>query len=59
MPASARPGAPSNVPIAVIGDHADLTYAYDYLGDGIETLAKVAAGKGFGEKLARPPRSRW
>jgi len=39
------------MPIAVIGDHADLTYAYDYLGDDISALADVAAGKGFGEKL--------
>src|SRR3569832_268593 len=40
-----------NMPIAVIGDRADLTYAYDYLGDDISVLADVAAGKGFGEKL--------
>jgi NADH-quinone oxidoreductase subunit G len=39
------------MPIAVIGDHADLTYGYDYLGDDISVLAKVAAGEGFGEKL--------
>jgi NADH-quinone oxidoreductase subunit G len=39
------------MPIAVIGDHADLTYAYDYLGDDISVLAKVANGEGFGEKL--------
>ncbi len=38
-------------PIAVIGDSADLTYAYEYLGDGFEALLDVAAGKGFGEKL--------
>jgi len=38
-------------PIAVIGDNADLTYAYEYLGDGFEALLDVAAGKGFGEKL--------
>jgi NADH-quinone oxidoreductase subunit G len=37
--------------IAVIGDHADLTYPYDYLGNDIADLAKVAAGEGFGEKL--------
>ena len=40
-----------STPIAVIGDHADLTYPYDYLGDDISVLAEVAAGKGFGEKL--------
>jgi NADH-quinone oxidoreductase subunit G len=39
------------VPVAVIGDHADLTYKYDWLGDDISALAKVAAGEGFGEKL--------
>jgi NADH-quinone oxidoreductase subunit G len=39
------------IPVAVIGDHADLTYAYDYLGDDISVLAKVANGEGFGETL--------
>ena len=32
-------------PIALIGEKADLTYGYDYLGAGPETLADVAAGK--------------
>jgi NADH-quinone oxidoreductase subunit G len=41
------------LPIAVIGDHADLTYDYEYLGNGFSTLADLAAGKGsFAEKLA-------
>jgi NADH-quinone oxidoreductase subunit G len=40
-----------SVPVAVIGEHADLTYSYDWLGDDISVLAKVAAGEGFGEKL--------
>jgi NADH-quinone oxidoreductase subunit G len=40
-----------SVPIAVIGDHAELTYGYDYLGDDISALAKVANGEGFGETL--------
>ncbi|MGN6571726.1 MAG: NADH-quinone oxidoreductase subunit NuoG [Pseudolabrys sp.] len=40
-----------NTPIAVIGDHADLTYDYEYLGNDIADLAKVAGGQGFGEKL--------
>ncbi len=31
--------------IGVIGDKADLTYAYDYLGAGSDTLADLAAGK--------------
>jgi NADH-quinone oxidoreductase subunit G len=39
------------VPVAVIGEHADLTYKYEWLGDDISALAKVAAGEGFGEKL--------
>ncbi|MEQ1768516.1 MAG: NADH-quinone oxidoreductase subunit NuoG [Devosia sp.] len=39
------------IPIAVIGEPADLTYSYEYLGDDISVLAKVAAGQGFGEKL--------
>src|SRR5882724_7470144 len=32
-------------PIAVIGERADLTYDYDYLGAGPKTLADLAAGK--------------
>jgi NADH-quinone oxidoreductase subunit G len=39
------------IPIAVIGDHADLTYPYEYLGNDLADLAKVANGEGFGEKL--------
>jgi NADH-quinone oxidoreductase subunit G len=31
-------------PIALIGEKADLTYPYEYLGAGPETLAEVAAG---------------
>ena len=39
-------------PIALIGERADLTYAYDYLGAGPETLADLAAGKvSFAETL--------
>ena len=33
-----------HIPIAVIGESVDLTYAYDYLGAGPETLAKIADG---------------
>jgi NADH-quinone oxidoreductase subunit G len=41
-----------NVKIAVIGEVADLTYAYDYLGAGPETLADVVSGKhSFAEVL--------
>jgi NADH-quinone oxidoreductase subunit G len=43
-----------NTPIALIGEQADLTYAYQYLGAGIETLAELAAGKGsFAETWAK------
>ena len=39
-------------PVALIGEKVDLTYPYDYLGAGPETLAEVAAGKhGFAEML--------
>jgi NADH-quinone oxidoreductase subunit G len=34
-----------NLPIGVIGEKADLTYDYDYLGAGAETLADLAAGR--------------
>ncbi|MBI4047956.1 MAG: molybdopterin-dependent oxidoreductase, partial [Devosia nanyangense] len=41
-------------PIAVIGEQADLTYPYEYLGEGFETLADLAAGKGaFAEVLKK------
>jgi NADH-quinone oxidoreductase subunit G len=43
-------------PIGVIGERADLTYDYQYLGAGLETLAEVANGKGFGEVLAQAKR---
>lgn len=40
------------LPIGVIGERADLTYDYDYLGAGPETLADLLAGRhGFAEKL--------
>ena len=32
------------IPVGLIGTEADLTYAYDYLGGGPETLAKIADG---------------
>jgi NADH-quinone oxidoreductase subunit G len=32
------------IPIGLIGDEVDLTYPYDYLGAGPETLAKIADG---------------
>ncbi len=39
-----------NFPIAVIGEKADLTYTYDYLGAGAETLSGIAGSK-FAESL--------
>lgn len=32
------------LPVGLIGEDADLTYAHDYLGAGAETLAKIADG---------------
>ncbi|GGE44110.1 NADH-quinone oxidoreductase [Agaricicola taiwanensis] len=47
-----------NVRIAVVGEHADLTYTYDYLGAGPDTLSEIAEGShSFSEVLrgaARP-----
>ncbi len=43
-------------PVGVIGEPADLTYDYDYLGAGSDVLAEIAAGKGFGEVLAKAER---
>ena len=39
-----------NFPIALIGDKVDLTYPYDYLGAGAETLASFGSSK-FAETL--------
>ncbi len=36
----------SGLPIALIGEQADLTYNYEYLGAGPESLVDLAAGKG-------------
>jgi NADH-quinone oxidoreductase subunit G len=44
-------------PIGLIGERADLTYSYDYLGAGPETLAEVAAGRhGFADALKKAER---
>jgi NADH-quinone oxidoreductase subunit G len=45
-----------NFPIALIGEKADLTYTYDYLGAGAETLADLGKSK-FAEafKAAKRP----
>jgi NADH-quinone oxidoreductase subunit G len=39
-----RRHAQAKIPIGLIGAEDDLTYAYDYLGAGPETLAKIADG---------------
>jgi len=44
-----------NFPVALIGEKADLTYPYDYLGAGAETLGKLAESK-FAEALKRAER---
>jgi NADH-quinone oxidoreductase subunit G len=36
--------AQGRMPVGLIGENSDLTYAYDYLGAGPETLAKIADG---------------
>ncbi len=44
-------------PVALIGEKVDLTYPYDYLGAGPETLAELAAGRhGFAEVLNKAER---
>src|SRR5712691_7352254 len=35
----------SGLPVGLIGERADLTYPYDYLGAGPDTLSEVAAGR--------------
>jgi len=42
-------------PVGVIGEKADLTYAYDYLGAGAETLAGLGGSK-FGEAFKKAER---
>jgi NADH-quinone oxidoreductase subunit G len=44
-------------PIGVVGERADLTYTYDYLGAGPDTLKELAGGKGsFAEILKKAQR---
>ncbi|MGP0061663.1 MAG: NADH-quinone oxidoreductase subunit NuoG [Beijerinckiaceae bacterium] len=43
-------------PVGLIGERVDLTYPAQHLGAGPETLADVAAGRGFGEVLAKAER---
>ncbi|MDB5652185.1 MAG: NADH-quinone oxidoreductase subunit [Hyphomicrobiales bacterium] len=44
------------LPVGLVGEKVDLTYDYQYLGTGPETLAAIVAGKGFGEVLAKAQR---
>jgi NADH-quinone oxidoreductase subunit G len=47
----------SGMPIGVIGDRAELTYHYDYLGAGTDTLNDLIAGKhAFAETLKNAKR---
>jgi NADH-quinone oxidoreductase subunit G len=44
-------------PVGLIGERAHLTYDYDYLGAGIETLSDIAAGKhAFADVLRKAER---
>lgn len=48
----------AKLPVGLIGEERDLTYAYDYLGGGAETLAKIADGSHpFLQKLVSAERS--
>ena len=56
MPASASAGAPASSPIGLIGEKADLTYPYDYLGAGPERLAAVRRQAAAPQTM---PNGRW
>jgi NADH-quinone oxidoreductase subunit G len=43
----------TSMPIGVIGENADLTYATHYIGAGADSLSDIAAGHGFGAILAK------
>ncbi len=45
-----------NLPVGLIGERVELTYDYQYLGAGAETLAELASGRGFAEVLAKAQR---
>ena len=46
-----------DLPVGLVGERVDLTYSYDYLGAGPESLAELAAGGGsFGKVLAEAKR---
>jgi NADH-quinone oxidoreductase subunit G len=45
------------MPVAMIGEQVDLTYPVEHLGNGLESLAELASGKGsFAEVLAKAER---
>jgi NADH-quinone oxidoreductase subunit G len=45
------------LPVGLVGERVDLTYSYDYLGAGPETLAEIASGeRSFGKVLAEAKR---
>ncbi|WP_417308479.1 NADH-quinone oxidoreductase subunit NuoG [Devosia sp.] len=47
----------NSTPIGVIGDNADLTYDYEYLGNNLSAISDLVARKGsFGEILAKAKR---
>jgi NADH-quinone oxidoreductase subunit G len=43
-------------PIGVIGERVDLTYPYQYLGAGTDTLGDIAGGSGFAQALKEAKR---
>ncbi len=45
------------LPVAIIGENADLTYPTTYLGDGMDAIEELAAGKGhFADTLKKAER---
>ena len=58
MPASASAGARGNFPIGVIGEKADLTYRYDYLGAGAGDARRALGGKHDSPKRCKTPSGR-
>ena len=47
----------AEIPIGLVGERADLTYEYDYLGSDSNTIRKLASGEGeFYEKLRQVER---
>ena len=59
MRASASAGARAALAVGLIGEQADLTYPYEYLGAGPQTLKEVADGKHSFAALCARPSIRW